>query len=482
MGRSAERKIVASRAPSNGATARPLEDLRAVVTEAPFVFWVFDRDGVFTLLEGKGVRMLGDRIGARVGQSVFDAYADNPEVLAASRRVLAGEEFTQIIEIDGVAWETYYVPLRGDGGEVIGGSGCTLDVTARLKVAGALRESEDKFKRVFESSLDAVTISDLTEGRYFEVNGEFTALTGYSREEVIGRTAMELRIWTDPGDLNDARRQIRERRVVRNVETPFRTKSGATRWALFSAAVIEIGGQPRLLSFVRDITERRRTEGELRELSGRLLQLQDQERRRIALELHDSTAQTLAALAMNLALVRKSEPVLESGPRRALEAAIRLADQCSQEIRTLSYLLHPPLLDEMGLVSALRGYVDGFAQRSGIELSCELPEDTDRLPREVETTLFRVAQESLTNILRHSGSRTAKIRLRRGATHAVLEIRDHGRGIAADIIERTDVKGLGVGIPGMRARVRQLGGSFDVTSTPRGATIRVSLPLARRHP
>jgi len=312
------------------------------------------------------------------------------------------------------------------------------------------------------------------------VNGEFTLLTGYPREEVLGKTAMELGIWTDSGDLRNARRQLLEQRVVRNVETPFRTKSGATRWALFSAAVVEIAGEERLLSFVRDITERRRTEAELRELSGRLLQLQDQERRRIALELHDSTAQTLAALAMNLALVKKSDGALGGGACKALEAAIRLADQCSQEIRTLSYLLHPPLLEEMGLASALRAYVQGFAQRSGIEISCELPDETERLPREIETTLFRVAQESLTNIHRHSGSRTAKIRLKRTATSASVEVRDQGRGIPADVLERSsDLKALGVGIPGMRARVRQLGGSLDVTSGSRGVTIRVSLPIPR---
>jgi PAS domain S-box-containing protein len=348
-------------------------------------------------------------------------------------------------------------------------------------VEDALRESEERFKRVFESVLDAVTISDLAEGRYLDTNGEFTSLTGYTRDEVVGRTPEEIGIWPDPADLRAARRQIRDRGVIRNLEMPFRTKSGATRWALVSAVIVDIGGRRRVLSFVRDITEHRRTESELRELSGRLLQMQDQERRRIALELHDSTAQTLAALAMNLALVKKSEALLDDGPRRALEGAIRLADQCSQEIRTLSYLLHPPLLDEMGLVPALRGYVDGFAQRSGLELSCELPDDTERLPREVETTLFRVTQESLTNILRHSGSPTAKIRLRHSATHATLEIRDHGRGIPAEVLERTDAKGFGVGIPGMRARVLQLGGSLEVTSGTRGATIRVSLPLARRH-
>jgi len=342
----------------------------------------------------------------------------------------------------------------------------------------ALRESEEKFKRIFESSLDAVTINDVADGRYLEVNDEFTTLTGYEREEVIGKTPGELGIWSAPVDFRGIRRELGNRRIVRNIETPFHRKDGTTSWALFSAVVLPIGGKARLLSFVRDITTRRRNEAAIRELSGRLLQLQDRERRRIAMELHDSTAQTLAALAMNLALVKKSESRLDAVARRALDAALRLADQSSQEIRTLSYLLHPPLLDEMGLVSALRAYAQGFADRSGIDLSCDLPKGVERLPRDVETALFRVAQESLTNIHRHSGSRKAKIRLRRDDHRAELEIRDYGRGIPRGVLEsESDVQGIGVGLPGMRARVRQLGGSFDVRSGDRGATIRVSLPL-----
>ena len=483
MQRAAERKHAASRAPSKGERAgqESLHDLRTVIAGAPFVFWVFDREGVFTLVEGKGADALGNRIGARVGRCVFEVHADKPQVLQHARRLLAGESFSDLIFANGRAWETQYVPLRDADGEVIGGSGCSLDVTTRVTVEAAQRESEEKFKRVFESSLDAIVITDLDEGRYLEVNEEFTRLTGYRREDVIGRTAMELGIWSDPGGMSAGRLQLRDRRALRNIETPFRTKSGTTRWALFSAAIVDIGGTQRLLSFVRDITEHRRTDAELRELSGRLLQLQDQERRRIALELHDSTAQTLAALAMNLALVKQSVTTLEPRARKALDGAVRLADQCSQELRTLAYLLHPPLLDEMGLVSALRAYVDGIANRSGIEVSCELPAESERrLPREIETTMFRVAQESLSNIVRHSGSRTAKIRLRRSATHAQLEIRDQGRGIPEAVLDSADVKGLGVGIPGMRARVRQLGGSFDVTSGTRGATIRVSLPLERK--
>ncbi len=358
-------------------------------------------------------------------------------------------------------------------------SGVSIDATERERAAAAHRESEEKFKRIFHASLDAVVLSDVKESRYLDVNGEFVNLTGFSAEEVIGRTPMELGIWIDnAGDLEARRREIEARRIVRNVETAFRRKDGTERWALFSAVIVEIGGQPRLLSFIRDITERRQVERSLRELSGRLLQLQDQERRRIALELHDSTAQTLAALAMNLALVSESLEKSSGPERRALDAAIALADQCSQEIRTLSYLLHPPLLEEVGLASALRHFVDGFAERSGIDVSCALPDGLERLPREIETTLFRVMQESLTNIHRHSGSPTATVVLRKSAKRVTLEVRDRGRGIPAALLEgKSDAKALGVGIPGMRERVRQLGGRLDVSSRGRGVTVKVVLPL-----
>src|SRR5882724_9003268 len=432
---SARKKIVAARVRRpTPAEVRTLFHLRSVVREAPVVLWAFDREGRFTLLEGRWPRRHGQQFGMR-DRSAFEIFADNPHAARACRRVLAGEQFCEITVVNGVAWETQFVPLRDEAGRISGASGLSLDVTARVSVEAALRESEEKFKRIFESSLDAVTITDVTDGRYLEVNDEFATLTGYTREEVVGKTPGELGIWDAPVDFRGIRRELGRRRVVRNVETPFHRKDGSTSWALFSAVVLPIGGHDRLLSFVRDITVRRRSEAAIRELSGRLLQLQDRERRRIALELHDSTAQTLAALAMNLALVKKSEAKLDPASRRALEAATALADQSSQEIRTLSYLLHPPLLEEMGLVSALRAYAKGFADRSRIALSCDLPKDLERLPREVETALFRVAQESLTNIHRHSGSRKAKIRLRRRRTHAELEIRDYGRGIPPEVLK-----------------------------------------------
>ena len=220
-------------------------------------------------------------------------------------------------------------------------------------------------------------------------------------------------------------------------------------------------------------------EEKLSHLSGRLLRSQDEERSRIARELHDSTAQGLAALVINLTRLEDSTAIAGAEARDTISDSLALAEQCAREVRTLSYLLHPPLLDELGLGPALRQYVDGFIQRSGIQVNLNVPEGMNRLPQEVATTLFRIVQESLTNIHKHSGSPTAQIQLARSNGELTLEVRDRGRGIAGG--ERDGIgeglRGLGVGITGMRERVRQLGGSLAIQSSGKGTTVKATLPL-----
>jgi signal transduction histidine kinase len=217
----------------------------------------------------------------------------------------------------------------------------------------------------------------------------------------------------------------------------------------------------------------------LRELSARLMQLQDDERRRIARELHDSVGQTLAALGMNLSLVRNDVERM-SGIISALNDSENLVREMSSEVRTISHLLHPPLLDEAGLCSALRWYVDGFSQRSGIRLDLNIPDDFGRLPSELETAIFRVVQESLTNIHRHSSSPVARIRLQQPGDHVVVEIADRGKGIPEEKLQEMASTGTpGVGIRGMRERLRQLGGTLDIESGRSGTVVTVRLPLGK---
>jgi len=221
---------------------------------------------------------------------------------------------------------------------------------------------------------------------------------------------------------------------------------------------------------------------ELRELSSRLIHLQDEERRRLARELHDTTGQTLAGLMMNLGSLRPWAEGLDARARTLLLDSIALAKECAEDIRTMSYLLHPPTLDEFGLSSAISWYVRGLSQRSGISITLDIPSAPKRLPPDVETTLFRVVQQSLTNVHQHSGSSTAEIAMHLDSQRVVLSVTDHGQGMEGDMLpEEEDGAGvllLGVGIAGMRERVRQLGGDLTVHSRQgEGTTVTAVLPL-----
>jgi signal transduction histidine kinase len=244
------------------------------------------------------------------------------------------------------------------------------------------------------------------------------------------------------------------------------------------AVIRDESGRPvGMRGVTMDITDRRRAEQVLRQLTGRLLRLQDEERRRIARELHDVTAQNLVAIMSNFAYLRRLRAELSERARGVLSETIALGEQVLQEIRTLSYVLHPPLLDQAGLVSALQWYADGFAKRSGIEGDLDLAE-VGRLPGEVENALFRVVQECLANVSRHSGSRTAGISLARDEALVVLRVEDEGRGMPEIADELTpDARTLGVGIPGMRERLRQLGGELSIQSRPGGTVVTAIVSL-----
>jgi signal transduction histidine kinase len=196
--------------------------------------------------------------------------------------------------------------------------------------------------------------------------------------------------------------------------------------------------------------------------------------------LHDTIGQRLAALAMNLDAIEQTAKALDASSRRALAESRSLADQCAREVRTFAYLLHPPLLDEMGLLSAVRWHVEGFTKRSGIHVVMDLGE-VKRLPRPVETALFRVLQESLTNVHRHASAATASLRLTATNDTVILEVHDQGHGLRDSVAnEQATVRAatLGVGIQGMRERICQLGGTFDLEFTNQGTTVRVSVPLS----
>ncbi len=234
-----------------------------------------------------------------------------------------------------------------------------------------------------------------------------------------------------------------------------------------------------ILEINRDVTPRKDAEEALRNLSARLLQLQDEERRRIARELHDSTGQSLAALVIHLSAVSAKISEVDPGSADLLREAILLSQKASDETRTLSYLLYPPTLDYAGLRSALEWYIEGFTQRSKVKVDLNVSLGADRLPEIVERTLFRIVQESLTNIFRHSGSETASVQIEARSEIVRLEVVDNGTGIPDEILTTLNSSGgqLGVGIRGMRERVRQLGGWLQIKSAETGTKIIVTLSV-----
>jgi signal transduction histidine kinase len=216
----------------------------------------------------------------------------------------------------------------------------------------------------------------------------------------------------------------------------------------------------------------------LRNLSARLLQVQDEERRRIAREMHDSVGQLVAAISMNLGAVRKQSDKLDAKGAKAVAETIVLVEEIDRQIRTISHLLHPPLLDEAGLGSALRWYVDGFSERSKISVDLSIPSDFGRLPNDMEIAIFRIVQECLTNIHRHSGSSTATISIGAEDSRILVRVQDRGKGIPLERqLELNSTDRTGVGFRGMRERVRQLGGSLEIQSEGNGTVIIVTLPF-----
>jgi signal transduction histidine kinase len=205
--------------------------------------------------------------------------------------------------------------------------------------------------------------------------------------------------------------------------------------------------------------------------------MQDEERRRLARELHDSVGQLLAAIAMNIALVKSESHKLSTEAASRVAENAKMVDQITTEIRTISHLLHPPLLDECGLSFAIRWYVEGFARRSGIAAALDLPENLERFPADMEIAIFRVVQECLTNVHRHSGSRSCGIKVFQAQKELHIEIQDEGRGIPKEKRLTLTSSAGGVGLRGLRERIHQLGGTLGISSSENGTTVSVTLPI-----
>ncbi len=377
----------------------------------------------------------------------------------------------------------------------------------RQITAGAVAATA-KFRAVFEQTPVFAGIVAL-DGRVMEANRLSLDACGYRAEDVLGRPFWETAWWRHSQEVQE---KIRAATVQAAQGTAYR-ETLPYHWAddterLVDFAIHPIRDHQGQILFLHptgvDITDLKRAEENyrslaatldaevrlrtsevvrqselLRDLSSRLLQAQDEERRRIARELHDSAGQLLTALGMSLALAAQHAPKGVPQFTKYIDESEKLVQQLSQEIRTMSYLLHPPLLDETGLAEALRWYIQGLTKRSGLGIAFEIPPDFERLPREMELVMFRLVQECLTNIHRHSGSKMAVIRVARDREGVSLEVRDEGKGISAQKLSEIQSRGGGVGIRGMRERLRHFGGEMNIESGQNGTRIVFNFPCPK---
>ena len=389
------------------------------------------------------------------------------------------EEFRIICPSGRVKWmHAIGFTAKDQAGNVAKLVGTAQEITVRKEMEFVLRESEDRYRDLVEHSHDLICTHTL-DGRLLSVNELPARLLGYTRAELLNKPMRdfllpEYRALFDEGlETLKASGSLTGQMVVL-------TKSGERRIWEFHNTVRTDGVSPPIVRGVaHDVTERKQAEFQLRKLSGRLLQLQDEERRRISIDLHDSTGQELVALTAMLKQLHDQIPVAKRNWRKLVSRCQHIADQTLREVRTLSYVLHPPMLDESGLPDAVQHYLNGFRQRTGIVVGLDISSNFGRLPKETEVGLFRVVQESLLNIQRHSGSQTANVQLTRDPEHILLQVSDSGHGIAPGKMKNNGMvrAAMGVGIASMEERVNHVGGKLELRSNHHGTIVRVMVPV-----
>jgi len=401
------------------------------------------------------------------------------------------DELIDIITFDGIGKtiRNYAAPIREPDGVITGAVVVNEDVTERVRAEEALRKTERLLNDAEKLGQTGSWEQDLISGEIFNTETSRRLFFGDDRSKGERLEDYVAAIHSDDHDrVVASREQLLAGTGSGDIEFRVVWPDGSVHLLFGRATVVrDQAGRPlRVYGTNADITEHRRAEAELARraqqletLSARLLQSQDEERRRIARELHDTTAQNLVALRMDLSALKRSAAASDPPARTIIEESIALTESAIAEIRTLSYLLHPPMIEEAGLLPSLRWYVHGFQERSGIAVTLDLPDELKRLPIATETALFRIIQEALTNIRRHSGSRVAGIRMEREPGMLMVDIRDDGRGVPLQLRgDETVLAAAGVGIASMRERARELGGSMNVQSDDRGTAIEIRLPIA----
>jgi len=468
-------------------------------------------DGTLTSWNQSAERLFGYKAAEAIGQHItlivpWERRSEEEDIL---RRLAGGERVEHFETVrrrrDGTYLDVSLTisPIRDTAGRVIGASNVARDISERKRSEVALRESEERFRALVNASSDVV----------YRMSPDWSEMRELDGRRFVGDTGKPRKDWLNeyihPDDQPIVLRTIREAVQTKSMfelEHRVRRTDGTLGWTNSRAVpLLNVNGEIlEWFGAASDVTARKEAEesfrklaqtldtevrartreleersNQLRELSWRLLTSQDEERRHIARELHDSAGQTLTVLGITLAqLLQKTG---RNAPELATEAEQiqETVQQLHREIRTTSYLLHPPLLDESGLCSAINWYVQGLLERSGLRVHLDISEEFGRLPRDMELVIFRLVQESLTNIHRHSESKTASIRIARESNQISLDIRDQGKGMSPARLAEIQSGRSGVGISGMRERLRQFEGTLNIESDSSGTRVFATIPFPK---
>jgi PAS domain S-box-containing protein len=486
------------------------ERFRAIVETTPECVKLVSADGTLLHMNSPGLQMVGARsLDEVIGKSLYSLIApeDRDRFKAFNENICSGgrgELEFDIVGLEGKRrhMETHAAPLQNRDGTIVH-LAVTADISERKHAEQLLRGSEERFRALVNASSDVI----------YRMSPDWSKLSQLDGRGVVANTGEPIRDWLNeyihPDDQPLVLQTIQE--AVRS-KSPFqlehrvRRADGTLGWR-YSRAVPIINGDGMIVEWfgaASDVTVRKQAEekyrklaqtldeevrartreleeqsNQVRELSWRLLRSQDEERRHIARELHDSAGQTLTVLGMSLAqLVQKTG---RNAPELAKDAEQiqETIQQLHREIRTTSYLLHPPLLDENGLYSAITWYVEGLQERSTLEVRLDISKEFGRVPRDMELVVFRLVQECLTNIHRHSKSKTASIQIARESDQITLEIRDEGKGMSPARLAEIQTERSGVGIRGMRERLRQFEGTMNIESDGYGTRVFVIIPVPK---
>ena len=455
--------------------------LQAIIDSEPECVKLLDRGGRLLDMNPAGLAMVeADSIEVLRGQPVVSLVV--PEHQAAfselTQRVFEGQAGTLEFEIVGLrgkrSWlETHAVPLRDTSGEIYALLGITRDISRRKIAERALVESEERFCKAFYANALPLSITRLSDGVVLDTNEAFTVLMNRPREEIIGQTTVELGIVT-PQQRAALVKTLEEEGVINEVELELHPRNASPRSGLLSLVLIEVGGRKCVLGTYRDITQAKRADEQLRasraalrSLATREQDIREDERTRIAREIHDSLGQALTALKLQLSTAQEAASANTGGGlRNRLHETAQTVDDLVKSVRRIATDLRPPILDQLGLPAALEWLAQDFSKRTGICCVATISANNEAISNEVGTALFRIVQEALTNVLRHAGAGRVDIELGVRSGCITLEINDDGSGI-------TEARTSGprsLGILGMRERAAALGGVLEVAPRDDGGT------------